>query len=88
MPDLDPFQFFRLSVAWVATVYATVLLVQSAWGWIVYLSGGDRYMTVIRRYVVLHALRLRFRTFWGDVLICGLLCVIFLLLWRAHAYVE
>ena len=34
--------------------------------------------------MIVHGLRLRFRTFWGDVLICVLLCVAFLILWHAH----
>jgi len=88
MFDLDPFEFFRLTVAWVATVYATIVLSQSAWGWIVFLSGSGRHITVIRRYIVVHALRLRFKTFWGDVIICLLLCVVFVLVWRAHGLVE
>ena len=88
MFDLDPFEFFRLTVAWIATVYATVLLAQSIWGWIVFLSGTDRHIAVMRRYLVVHALRLRFKTFWGDVIICLLLCVVFLLVWKAHGLVE
>ncbi|HSI36788.1 MAG: hypothetical protein ACAI43_25925 [Phycisphaerae bacterium] len=88
MLDLDPFHFFRLTVGWVATIYATVVLVQTLWGWVVYLSGGDRYMTVVRRYLVLHALRLRFKSFWGDVLVCVLLCWVFVLIWMAHNAIE
>jgi hypothetical protein len=84
MWDLDPFQFFRLSVAWVATIYAIVVTLQSLWGWVAFLSGSDKYMTIVRRYLIIHALRLRFKTFWGDVIICILLCVVFLLLWRLH----
>jgi len=84
MWNLDPFQFFRLSVAWVATIYAIVVTLQSLWGWVAYLSGQDKYMTLVRRYLVIHALRLRFKAFWGDVIICILLCVVFLLLWRLH----
>ena len=84
MTDLDPFQFFRLTVAWIATIYATVVTLQSLWGWVVYLSGSDKYMTLMRRYLIIHALRLRFKTFWGDVIICILLCVVFVLLYRLH----
>jgi hypothetical protein len=84
MSDLDTFQFFRLTVAWIATIYATVVTLQSLWGWVVYLSGSDKYMTLVRRYLIIHALRLRFATFWGDVIICMLLCVAFVLLWRLH----
>jgi hypothetical protein len=82
--DLDTFQFFRLTVAWIATVYATVVTLQSLWGWVVYLSGSDKYMTLVRRYLIIHALRLRFATFWGDVIICILLCAVFVLLYKLH----
>ena len=87
MWDLDPFQFFRLTVAWIATIYATVVTLQSLWGWYVWLSGSDKYVTMLRRYLVVHSLRLRFKTFWGDVLICLLLCITFLILWRAHVII-
>jgi hypothetical protein len=85
MLDLDPFQFFRLTVAWVATIYATIVTAQSIYGWVLYLSGQDKYLSMVRRYLIVHALRLRFATFWGDVIVCILLCVVFVLLWRLHA---
>ena len=84
MRDVDFFNFFRYALATVATIYATVVTLQSLWGWYVYLAGGDKYVSMLRRYLVVHGLRLRFKTFWGDVLICLLLCVTFLILWRAH----
>ncbi|HEY7115857.1 MAG TPA: hypothetical protein VH475_04670 [Tepidisphaeraceae bacterium] len=84
MTEPDPFRFFRLTVAWIATIYATVITVQSLWGWVVYLSGNDKYMTMVRRYLIVHALRLRFKAFWGDVIVCILLCVAFFLLYRLH----
>jgi hypothetical protein len=31
-----------------------------------------------------HGLRLRFTSFWGDVIICLLLTVAFFILWHAH----
>jgi hypothetical protein len=80
----DPFDFFRWWLGWIATIYATIISVQSLWGWYVWLAGSDKYISLLRRYLVVHGLRLRFRAFWGDVIICGLLCVAFLMLWRAH----
>jgi hypothetical protein len=80
----DFFDFFRYLLGTVATVYATVVTLQSLWGWYVWLAGSDKYITMLRRYVIVHGLRMRFSTFWGDVLISLLLCVAFLLLWRAH----
>lgn len=87
MPDVDFFNFFRWVLATIATVYATVVTLQSLWGWYVWLAGSDRYMTVLRRYLIVHGLRMRFRAFWGDVIICGLLCVMFLIIWHAHGII-
>ena len=84
---LDAFDFFRWVLSIIATIYATVVTLQSLWGWYVWLQGSDKYMTMLRRYVLVHGLRLRFKSFWGDVLICVLLCVAFLLLWRAHVII-
>lgn len=84
---LDAFDFFRWVLSIIVTIYATVVTLQSLWGWYVWLQGSDKYMTMLRRYVLVHGLRLRFKAFWGDVLICILLCVAFLLLWRAHVII-
>jgi hypothetical protein len=86
--SLDFFDFFRLALAWVVSIYATVITLQSLWGWYVWLTGGDKYISLIRRYIIVHGLRLRFRAFWGDVLICLLLSVAFVILWHAHGRVE
>ena len=83
----DPFDFFRWWLSTIATIYATIITVQSLWGWYVWLAGSDKYMSLLRRYLVVHGLRLRFKAFWGDVIICGLLCVAFLLLWQAHGVI-
>ena len=64
-----------------------MITLQSLWGWYVWLAGNDRYISVVRQYVIVHGLRLRFRTFWGDVLICLLLCVAFLVTWRVHVVI-
>ena len=88
LADYDLFDWFRLGIGWIATVYATVITLQSLWGWMAYLSGSDKYVTMVRRYLIVHALRLRFKTFWGDVIICILLCVVFVLLWRLHLLIA
>lgn len=88
MPDIDFFQFFRYFLGTIVTVYATVITLQSLWGWYVWLAGGDKYMTLLRRYVIIHGLRLEFKAFWGDMIICLLLCVAFLLMWRLHGLIE
>ena len=87
MPDIDFFNFFRWTLGTVVTIYATVLSLQSLWSWYVWLAGSDKYISMLRRYVVVHGLRLRFKAFWGDVIICILLCVVFLILWHAHGLI-
>ena len=84
MPDIDFFDFFRYALGTVVTVYAVVITLQSLWGWYVWLTGSDKYVSLVRRYLVVHGLRLRFRTFWGDVIISLLLCVAFMILFHAH----
>ena len=85
---VDFFDLFRWVLAVIATVYATVVTLQSTWTWYVWLCGNDKYISLARRYLIVHGLRLRVRTFGGDVLVCGLLCLAFLILWRAHVRVE
>jgi hypothetical protein len=82
--QLDLFDAFRWTLGTIVTVYATVLTIQSLWGWWVWLAGQDKYIGLLRRYVIVHGLRLRFSTFWGDVIISALLCVVFFIIWHAH----
>jgi hypothetical protein len=84
MPKIDFFDFFRYALGTVATIYATIVTFQSLWSWYVWLAGSDKYISLVRRYVVVQGLRLRIRAFWGDVLICILLTVTFFIIWHAH----
>ena len=88
MPQIDFFNFFRIGLGWIVTIYATVITVQSLWGWYVWLAGEDKYISMLRRYVILHSLRLRIRKFGLDVLMCVLLTVAFFILWHAHHVME
>ncbi len=84
MPDADFFNFWRWMLSIIGGVYATVITVQSLYGWYVYLAGSDRFISLARRYIIVHGLRLRFTSFWGDVIVCLLLTIAFFILWRAH----
>ena len=84
----DPFLFFRYFLGWVVTIYATILTVQWAWSWIKWLSGEEKYVSLLRRYVIVHGLRLRFTSFWPDLLMCLLLTVAFLLMWELQVRIE
>ena len=88
MPELDFFNFFRWTLGTIGTVYVTVLTLQALREWLLFLAGSDRYIGLLRRYLLVHGLRLRFRTFWGDVLICLLLCVVFGIVWHAHTLIH
>jgi hypothetical protein len=82
--NYDLFDWFRFALAWVVGVYATVITVQSLWEWYVWLAGQDKYIGMLRRYLVVHGLRLRVGTFWGDVAVCALLTIAFFMIWHAH----
>lgn len=81
---LDFFNIFRYMLGTIVTIYAVVITLQSLYGWYVYFSGQGKYYSLARRYLVLHGLRLRVKTFGGDVLICILLTVVFFMLAYAH----
>jgi hypothetical protein len=87
MPD-DFFKFFRWWLAILVTVYASIITLQSLWGWYVWLAGSDRYTSLLRRYLLVQGLRLRFKAFWGDVIVCFLLLVAFLMIWRAQSVMD
>ena len=82
--SIDLFDFFRWVLGTVVTIYATIITLQSLWGWFIWLKGEDRYIGLLRRYLIVHGLRLRFGSFWGDVIICLLLTIAFFMLWHAH----
>ncbi len=87
----DLFHLFRWLLGIVVTVYATVITIQSLWEWWVWLTrpeaGMERPFSMLRRYVLVHGLRLRIIRFGGDLLVIVGLCVIFGLLMWAHAIV-
>jgi len=66
----DPFHFFRWVLTIFVSVYATVLTAQIAWSYYVWLASRDRYMSLLRQYVIVHGLRLRASRFAGDVVTC------------------
>jgi hypothetical protein len=80
----DLFDLYRFLLAWVVTIYCVVTTAQWGWGWYVWLSSSDRYIVMMRRYMLLQILRMKFREFWGELLICSLLGVAFWLMWDAQ----
>src|SRR5688572_19657975 len=88
MPDIDFFSFFRLMLSVVVGIYASIVTLQSIYNWYIMLAGSDKYMSLLRRYLVVHGLRLRVSSFWGDVIICLLLGIAFVLIWRAQSAMD
>ena len=84
MPDFDFFNFFRWVLGTVVTIYATVITVNWALGWHQYLSQPGRSISLLGRYLLIHGLRVRLLDFLGDLLICLLLCVTFVMLMYTH----
>lgn len=82
LPDIDIFTLWRWLLAVVVTLYATIVMVQTAWSYYVWLSAEDRYTAILRRYVAVQSLRVRVRAFAGDLAVCaGLLLILTLLGW-------
>ena len=88
LPMIDLFDLFRWLLGTVVTVYATVLMVQWGWSWWHWLTrpgaGYERQFALLRRYLVLHGLRLRLARFGMDLLVIIGLGVVFVLLFQAH----
>jgi hypothetical protein len=84
MPDFDFFNFFRWALGTVVTIYATIVTVNWALDWHEYLSQPGRTVSMLGRYLLIHGLRIRLLRFIGDLVICLLLCVIFVMLVHAH----
>lgn len=88
LEHVDLFHLFRWLLGIVVTVYATVVTTQSLYEWWIWLvrpePGMERPFALLRRYVIVHGLRLRVRRFGGDLLVCAGLLVVFGLLMYAH----
>lgn len=86
--DIDLFSLWRWMLFVVVSVYSIIVIAQSAWGWYVYLSPSDPYMSILRRYVLVHSLRVRIRAFGADLGICALLLVVMGLIGWLHVLIA
>ena len=86
MPDL--FAIFRWLAFVFVTIYITITTIQFLWSWYTFLRQRDRYIGLLRNYLIVHGLRLRMKSFAGDAVVSVLLCVAFLLMWRAHMHLD
>ena len=84
----DLFTIFRWLAFVFVTIYVTITTLQFLWSWYTFLRQRDRYIGLLRNYLILHGLRIRVKSFAGDVVVSALLCVAFLLMWRAHVHLD
>jgi len=82
--EIDFFTLWRWMLALVVMIYSGIVLWQTAAGYWVWLSSGDRYTGILRRYLMVHSLRVRARAFGADIAVCLLLCVTLGLLGWLH----
>jgi hypothetical protein len=86
--ELDPYIAFRWILGTFVTIYASVVTIMSLWQWYIWLATQDKYISLVRRYIIVQGLRLRFRSFGGDLAVSILLCIAFVLLWRANHVMD
>ncbi|MCG8404732.1 MAG: hypothetical protein MI923_05995 [Phycisphaerales bacterium] len=82
--DRDLFEVWRLALALVCGIYATVVTLRSLWGWLVYFMAPDRTTQLMKSYVVVQLLRLRWSRFTKEWVAIGFysVCIVFLLYWH------
>ncbi|MCA9256377.1 MAG: hypothetical protein KDA33_12105 [Phycisphaerales bacterium] len=66
--DRDLFEIWRWTLAVACSLYALVVTLRWLAGWLTYLGQPLRERTLIRRYIVLHLLRLRGGRFRAELL--------------------
>lgn len=85
--ERDLFELWRWALAVGLTVYAAVMFFRWLWGWLAYLNEPQRERLLMRRYIVLHLLRLRGARFRGEVVQIVLYLVAILIVYGLHDYV-
>lgn len=83
MPAMDLFETYRWLLALVCTIYATVVILRSWWGWWEYFM-GSRQTAVLGKYVLVLLLRTKFYRFAWELLQIAALTslLLFLLYWH------
>ena len=83
MGGFDLFEFYRFLLAVLVGCYCTIRLVVLIWRW-ESAAGSLLGSAVLRRYVAVLLLRLRFRRFVYELSVIGGLAVVLVLLIRMH----
>ncbi len=85
--ERDTFELYRLMLGTVCTIYALAVTGRSLWEWIVYLSQPDRNTKMLRQYVIVQFLRLRWKRFAREIGLIGLYLVALAGVLYAHRWV-
>ena len=86
--QIEPFFLFRRLLMIFCSVYALIRLTQSASRWYGYFWSPDRSRRVLRHYLHVHLLRVRFLRFWRDLLQIAVLTAVFLVIVWLHRFLE
>lgn len=82
--DYDLFELWRLLIATICTIYALVISIRS----LLYIAGaidtGDKHAKIVRRYLLLHLLRLRSGRFKRELVGIGFFSVLLTILLILH----
>ena len=73
-----------MAIVVICGIYATVITVRSLLGWVNYFSGADRTANLMRQYLVVHLLRLRWDRFTKELLLIVFYLAVFLALLFSH----
>lgn len=84
LPDGDLFEVWRLALGTICGIYALVVTLTSLWYWLAYFSGPERRVRLMRSYVILHLLRLRWSRFKREFLSIGSYLVLLAVLLYFH----
>ncbi len=82
----DPFEIWRWVLAIACTMYAIVITVRWLWSWLVYLDEPARERAILRRYIMLHVLRLRSGRFRGELLRIVAYSAAIVIVWWLHEH--
>jgi len=85
---VDLFFLFRRLLVIVCSVYAAVRLGQSAWRWFNYLIQPGRSHELLRNYLAVYVLSIRFRRFMKDYMQIGALVGVLAVMIWLHGLVR
>lgn len=82
LSSADLFMLYRRLLVIFCSIYAGIRLMQTIGRWFKFLAFPDRSRRLLRSYLFVHILRVRWRRFGPEYIqIGGLLCILTLIVW-------